>query len=312
MMRILISSNHTYPAKVGGLGSQRVYDCLAQGLAELGHAVYYQVGELSASLPRGVTLISKVSGDADILHLHHKLAEAVDSQGKPWVRTYHAPNTGKREILDQIGDNFIFVSPSQAKSFARERFVLNGIDPSDYIFSETKDDYFLFIVKMLERAQLKGLEIVMALVERLGFKLIIAGSSDNKILENRFAQMCRLKGIEFVGEVYGAKKAELFAGARGLLFPTMQDEPFGLVIAEALISGTPVICSNRGACPDLVTPEVGFVCADLNDYTRAIEQLGEISPKACQEKAIKEFHYLRMARDYVKEYEKELGQSFWS
>lgn len=306
-MRILISSNHKYPAKIGGIGSQRVYDCLAQGLAELGHAVYYQLGEVSGPLPGGVTAISKVPCDADILHLHHNLTESVESHGKPWVRTYHAPNTGKQEILDRIGDNFIFVSPSQAKSFARERFVLNGIDPSDYLFSETKDDYFLFIVKMLERAQLKGLEIALRLVERLGFKLIIAGSSEDKILENRFAQMCGLKGIEFVGEVHGAKKAELFAGAKGLLFPTMQDEPFGLVIAEALISGTPVICSNRGACRDLVTPEVGFVCADLDDYTRAIERVTGISGKACREKAMKEFHYLRMAGDYVKEYEKEIG-----
>ena len=119
--------------------------------------------------------------------------------------------------------------------------------------------------------------------------------------------MCRSRGIEFVGEIYGTRKAELFAGAKGLLFPTMQDEPFGLVIAEALISGTPVICSNRGACPELVTEEVGFVCADLNEYERAIERIREISPNACREKAMKEFHYLRMARDYVKEYEKEIG-----
>jgi glycosyltransferase involved in cell wall biosynthesis len=306
-MKIHISSKHSYPAKIGGIGSQRVYDALAQGLAELGHEVYYQLGEILQPLPEGVTATSRLTPDADIWHLNHLITESVDTGGKPWVRTYHAPNTGDEKILSRIRDNFIFVSQSQARSFARERFVLNGIVPAEYFFSETKDEYFLFAVKMLERLELKGLAIAISLADRLGFKLTIAGSSCNKILESEFAQMCRSKGIEFVGEVYGARKAELFAGAKGLLFPTMQDEPFGLVIAEALISGTPVICSNRGACPELVTEDVGFVCADLDDYARAIERIAEISPHTCREKAMREFHYLRMARDYVKEYEKEIG-----
>jgi glycosyltransferase involved in cell wall biosynthesis len=160
---------------------------------------------------------------------------------------------------------------------------------------------------MLERAQLKGFETATALVDQLGLRLVVGGSSENKDLEDQFARMCRSKGIEFVGEVYGTRKAELFAGAKALLFPTRQDEPFGLVTAEALISGTPVICSNRGACPELVTEDVGFVCADLDDYVRAIERIEEILPSVCREKALKEFHYQRMARDYVKEYERELG-----
>jgi len=306
-MRILISSRHRYPAKLGGIASHRVYDDLAQGLAELGHEVYYQLGEVTQPLPQGVRLTARRRRDVDIWHLSHFINVSVDTGGKPWVRTYHAPNTGDKEILSRIGNNFIFVSRSQARSFASDRFVLNGIVPSDYVFSETKDDYFLFMVKMLERAELKGLPLAIVLAEKLGFKLTIAGSSENKILQGEFAQMCRSKGIEFVGEVSGARKADLIAGAKGLLFPTMQDEPFGLVIAEALISGTPVICSNRGACLELMTQEVGFVCADLNEYERAIGRISEISPKACREKALKDFHYLRMADDYVNEYGRELG-----
>ncbi|HMG72693.1 MAG TPA: glycosyltransferase [Pyrinomonadaceae bacterium] len=306
-MRILISSRHRYPAKLGGIASHRVYDDLAQGLAELGHVVYYQLGEVTQPLPEGVRPTARRRRDVDIWHLSHFINESVDTGGKPWVRTYHAPNTGDKEILSRIGNNFIFVSRSQARSFASDRFVLNGIVPSDYVFSETKDDYFLFMVKMLERAELKGLPLAIVLAEKLGFKLTIAGSSENKILQGEFAQMCRSKGIEFVGEVSGARKADLIAGAKGLLFPTMQDEPFGLVIAEALISGTPVICSDRGACRELMTEEVGFVCADLNEYERAIGRISEISPKACREKALKDFHYLRMADDYVKEYGRELG-----
>ena len=78
-------------------------------------------------------------------------------------------------------------------------------------------------------------------------------------------------------------------------------------MAEALMSGTPVICSNNGACPEIVTADVGFVCATEDDYRQALLRLDEIRPDACREKALRDFHYLRMAADYVIEYQKEIA-----
>ena len=98
----------------------------------------------------------------------------------------------------------------------------------------------------------------------------------------------------------------LLAHARGLLFPTQVNEAFGLVMAEALMSGTPVIASSHGSCPDIVSQEVGFVCQDDADYVRAIERIGEISPRACRERAIANYHYLGMTLDYIREYEAEM------
>jgi glycosyltransferase involved in cell wall biosynthesis len=118
--------------------------------------------------------------------------------------------------------------------------------------------------------------------------------------------LCRAFGAAYVGDVRGRRKAELLAGAKAFLFPTKVDEAFGLGMAEALMSGTPVICSDRGACPEIISPEVGFVCGDESDYVKAINNVAEISPRACREKAMKEYHYLRMAADYVAEYRKEL------
>ena len=73
------------------------------------------------------------------------------------------------------------------------------------------------------------------------------------------------------------------------------------------MSGTPVICSDKGACPELITPDVGFVCRTDRDYVAALRNVVNISPRACREKAMREFHYKRMAADYVSEYEKELA-----
>jgi glycosyltransferase involved in cell wall biosynthesis len=76
------------------------------------------------------------------------------------------------------------------------------------------------------------------------------------------------------------------------------------------MSGTPVICSDRGACPELVPAETGFVCSNFGDYVRAVENIGRISPRACRVLALERYHYLRMARDYVTELKKEIA--LWS
>jgi glycosyltransferase involved in cell wall biosynthesis len=123
----------------------------------------------------------------------------------------------------------------------------------------------------------------------------------------RVTSLCRQIGAHYVGDVRGKRKAELLAGAKAFIFPTRVDEAFGLGMAEALMSGTPVICSDKGACPELITPDVGFVCRNDTEYANALRNVSRISPQACREKAMREFHYQRMAADYVNEYEKEIA-----
>jgi len=78
------------------------------------------------------------------------------------------------------------------------------------------------------------------------------------------------------------------------------------VLAEALMSGTPVICSDRGACRELVRPEIGFVCSNFDEYVSAFAQVDRISPLDCRVFALENYHYLRMAREYLAEFEKEI------
>jgi glycosyltransferase involved in cell wall biosynthesis len=80
------------------------------------------------------------------------------------------------------------------------------------------------------------------------------------------------------------------------------------VMAEALMSGTPVICSNHGACPELITPDVGFLCQGIDNYARAISRAHEIAPAVCREKAMRDFHYRRMTDEYVKKYRQFLAE----
>ena len=310
-MRIFVSSNHRYPARnyaisASGLASARVTDWLVKGLAELGHEVFYRLRQGAAEpLPQGVTPVSEMVQDVEVLHLQDSsVAEEIDTCGTPWVRTVHT-DLRARGVAYRLRDNWIFVSRTLAKSYGKERCVLNGIDPAEYIYSATKHDYLLFMCH-LDRAVEKGLDIALSLSERLGFELIIAGSAADGQAQETINARCRKRNARLVGEVQGAVKAEWLAGAKALLFPTQLNEGFGLVMAEALMSGTPVICSQYGACPEIISAEVGFVCASLQDYVAAISRIDEIAPAACRAKALRDYHHLRMAQDYVREYEREL------
>jgi glycosyltransferase involved in cell wall biosynthesis len=161
-----------------------------------------------------------------------------------------------------------------------------------------------------ESAVAKGLDIALDLSRKLGFPLVVAGAASEKRYIDEVISMCKEYGASYAGEIYGTAKARIFAMAKGFLFPTKWNESFGLVMAEALISGTPVICSNNGACPELITPDVGFVCKNEDDYIHAIRHIGDISPRACREKAMRDYHYKAMARRYIREYEASIQDHY--
>ncbi len=309
----MVGSIHKYPARSfpvsdGGMASSRIHDLIVKGVAELGHEVFYWLPNGAAEpLPEGVTLVSDPVWDVDLIHAQQfELTERVDFHGLPWVRTCHVDIKEMRGLDRSVaGDNFIFVSETLAKLYGRNRFVRNGIDPSEFIFSESKGDYLLFMC-CLDRAVRKGLDAALSLSDATGMELVVAGSaSDGRVLAG-IEDMCRLKNVRLVGEVKGEARAELLAGAKALVFPTMLNEAFGLVMAEALMSGTPVICSDKGACVEIISQDVGFVCSSHEDYLNAINRLHEIDPQRCRDKAMREYHYLKMAAGYVREYEKEI------
>jgi glycosyltransferase involved in cell wall biosynthesis len=305
-MRILVASQHRYPASAGGLAGCRVLDYLVKGLAELGHEVFYYLEQGTAvPLLAPVTVVKEPLLDVDIIHVQVDDIAPVARSGIPWVRTCHVDMQIKGLSRHLAKDNWIFVSRTLAKSYGSDRYVHNGIDPEDFLYAATKEDYCLFVCG-LDRALSKGLETALGLSQKLGFALVVAGSSWEPQVIERITRLCKTYGAVYVGEAYGARLAKLFAGAKALLFPTQWNEAFGLVMVEALMSGTPVICSDRGACPELISPDVGFVCATEQDYLNAFACLDTIAPQACRDKAMRDYHYRRMAIDYVKEYEKEL------
>ena len=311
-MRILLHSDHCYPSDDGrGMGRalryepsgapQHIHDLLARGLAELGHQVFYFLKGVNLPLPPGVMLTAAPRNDVDIAH-------NIEVEGLPWVLTQH-----RMRDVTTAPDHWIFVSRSLASLCGSSRFVRNGLDPESYIYSETKKDYLLFLASMQGNAtrhkyQAKGLHIALSLASDLRFKLVVAGTARDAEIFQIVTRMCNQPNVSFFGDVRGQAKAELIAGARALLFPTQMHEGLPLVLIEALMSGTPVITSNFGPCPEVVTGDVGFVCGNNDEFVAAIRDVGRISPRNCREKALADFHYLGMARGYLREYEQEIGQ----
>jgi glycosyltransferase involved in cell wall biosynthesis len=315
-MRVLLTGDHRYPASrypARGMGraSARVLDLLARGLAELGHTVFYALaGGDEESLPGGVIAATERSArHADVVH-HQRLSpyESGTPLGRPWVRTVHADllAAGHDRARLSVSENWIYVSRALARTFGSERWIHNGLDPAEYVYSRSKGDDFLFVAA-LDRAWDKGLDLALAAAGAAGRRLIIAGSAPTAETHQRVLEMCRGRDACLVGEVAGAEKAELFASARALIAPSRMPEAFGLVCVEALISGTPVICSDRGGLPEIVSGDVGVVCRSYEELIAAAQDIERIQPARCRAYALERFHYHGMAERYVAEYEKTIA-----
>ena len=309
-MKIYFSSYHKYPGRLHGVASHAVHDNLVKGLGELGHEVYYHLKEKpDRPLPSGVIYTDTRAIGADIYHINDGDLEDVFDDKFPWVRILHCDVRLHGYELDICKDNWIYVSETLANLYGSSRFVHNGINPDEFIFSETKDDYLFFIVGGVNRAEMKGVEEALSIAEKCGIRLKVAGSSDDKVELELFKSFCEKRGAEFCGPVYEKQKAELFAGAKALLFPSKFNEACPLVISESLVSGTPVIASANGANPELLTDDVGFICHTEQDYLDAVSAVDSIKPSKCRAYALEHFHYLKMAKNYVLQYEHELERA---
>lgn len=288
-----------------------MHDLLARGLAELGHEVFYLLPKgASEPLPPGVRMVSEPVVGVDVYHNQayrdQEVAAYMAAAGVPWVTTCHLDLEARGWARPAVSREWIYVSRTLAQSHGSGRYVLNGIDPGGFIFSRGKEDYLLFMAAM-DWAESKGLDTALSVAAEAGVRLVVAGTGKTWEVVHAAAERCQSAGAEYVGDVRGKVKAELLAKARAVLLPAKVNEAFGLVLAEALMSGTPAICSGMGACPEIVTPDVGFICRTRQQYLDAIARADSISPDLCRARAWNEFRYTRMAADYVREYEQEIA-----
>lgn len=151
-------------------------------------------------------------------------------------------------------------------------------DVNDYIFSKEKEDYYFFIGRLLET---KGIKIAVETVRKLGSKLIVAGQGDFYYNEDF---------IEFVGVVDIEERAKLMSKAKATFVPTLNNEPFGMVVIESLLSGTPVITTDFGSFPEIVPHgKVGYRCRTFDEFIWAAKNIHTINSQDCRDYAVANF-----------------------
>ena len=149
------------------------------------------------------------------------------------------------------------------------------IDIKDFPLQETPDDYYLFIGRLIER---KGYQIAVDVCKALGKRLVVAGQGSAPDYG------------EYVGVVGTEERAKLMGGAIASFVPTIYTEPFGLVVAEAMACGTPVITTDWGAFPENVIQGVnGFRCRTLRQFIDAAVAAPSLDRKAIREYAVNRF-----------------------
>ena len=328
------------PRGYGGI--EWVVSLLADGLAERGHEVtLFATGDsvtkadLAAILPEapGPDRINDIELDAlhsmfalrdsrsfDVLHVHAPFAALAGAaqSGTTTVHTVHGSFTDRmrllyRQVLDRVW--FVAISEAQRRADAELRYagvVHNGIDLDRYpLGARRREDFVLFLGRAApEKGWRRAAETCRRSGDRLVSAVKIATPEEREEYEARVRPILP-SDAEVHLEVDHETKVDLLRRAKAVLFPIDWPEPFGLVMAEAMACGTPVIATDRGSVPEVVEDGVTGWILPVEGYEDAAAELlgrtGEIDPVACRDRVARRFSKATMVDGYERAYARALG-----
>lgn len=251
----------------------------------------------------------------DLLHNHFDffmfplcLAETV-----PILTTLHRPidPVAVQSYLAYDKINFCAISEDQRQSAEENGIktvgvVYNGIAPEKYIFKETAEDYFMYLGRINKE---KGIVDAINVAREAGVKLLVAGNIVGGEEWNYFLHevqpLLNEENINFIGQLDFEEKVRLLGGARALLFPIDRREPFGLVMIEAMVCGTPVIAYRRGSVPEVIKDKkTGFVVDNKDEMIEAIKKIDFIKRRDCRVHVEQNFTLKQMVDKYEEIYKK--------
>lgn len=259
----------------------------------------------------------QLAGEVDIVHNHAgEPAMAMSALiATPTLTTMHCMITPDTKFVwDHYAGAYNTISSAQIHNMLpiegpgwHAGYVYNAIDVDSFPFSHDKGDDLLFLSRI---APEKGPQIAIEVAKRLGRRLILAGKVDNydrAFFEEVIRDRIDGEQIVFFGEADAAQKRELYRTARCLLMPLQWDEPFGLVMPEAMACGTPVIAFRRGSAEELIVHgETGFIVDSADEMAEAVGAIGTIAPERCREHVALHFAPGQMAERYLRIYERVL------
>jgi hypothetical protein len=169
----------------------------------------------------------------------------------------------------------------------------NYYDPADFEFRDKKDDYYLYMGRLIGR---KGPHIAYQCCERIGARLVMAGQGTEDTV-----RACGIdpKKVEFVGYADAKKRSELMSHAKAIFVPTIYLEPFGGVNVEAAFCGTPAITTDWGGFVETVQhARTGFRCHTMDDFIFAAKNAEKLDPKYIRDYAVNNYSLDRVSLMY--------------
>lgn len=323
------------PERYGG--TERVVDALARGLTDAGHEVLLatasdstcpvpQMGGFGPSEPEelGLTLselhhvIKAYAGmqDVDIIHDHTLAGPLYAHRPKdvPVVTTVHGPLSTRSTALyrDMAQDTSIIAIShdqcSRVPDLPISAVIHHGLDLSTVSVGEGAGGYACFVGRMCPD---KGLLEAVAVARKAGVPLRIAAKMHAKDEQAYYREVVKPvlgPDEEFLGELSDPEKYELMGGAMALLNPIQWHEPFGLVMIEALATGTPVVATPMGAAPEIVHHGVTGYLGGTDELAGFMDDVQKLSRADCRRSVDDYFNAARMAAEHLELYSAVIEQ----
>jgi glycosyltransferase involved in cell wall biosynthesis len=260
--------------------------------------------------------IADAAQDCDIIHLNSVpgLMFTRFAPASKFVYTVHHVYEPHLSEIYQFFPQVEFVTISdfqrQRESMQRMRTIHHGIDLNCYRLQNNKREYFSFLGRI---APIKGTHLAIEVAKKTGIPLKIAGEVQ-PIFRDYFDAEVKphLDGklIEYVGEADLEAKNELLGNSLAMLFPIQWNEPFGLVMIEAMACGAPVLALSGGSVEEVVRDGVsGFVCQSTDHMVRhAADMAGRFNPANIRQYCQQYFSVEKMVADYVKLYQNAVDE----
>lgn len=324
---------------VGYGGTEQVVNDLARGLTRLGHDVrLFSVGESTCPVPRNwyyETVVTQIGTtvpesahvlaayndlrDVEVIHDHTILGPLVAGRLPdlpPIVATNHGSFIAEaRLIYREAARNaaVVAISHSQrdsAPDVPIAAVIPHGIDLQAHAYGDGDGEYLAFVGRMSPD---KGVHVAVRVARRSGRRLLVVSKMRQPEERAYFERQVRpLLGdnVELLHELSASERITVLRSATALLNPICWPEPFGLVMAEALACGTPVLAFPNGAAPEIVDDgKTGFLCSDESDMVNALARVASLDRRDCRAAAEQRFDLMRMAADHESLYLSLVEQS---
>lgn len=261
-----------------------------------------------------ISSLMEQSDSFDIIHNNFDFLPLTYSRlvDTPMVTTLHGFSSKKIiPVYQKYNDHNDYVSISYSDRSPKLKYsanVYNGINIDDFDFRKNHGDYLLYFGRIHPD---KGTYEAIKIAHAYGMRLMIAGIVQDEVYyKEKVLPFIDEDRVVFLGHAGPKNRDELLGNAYALLHPISFEEPFGLSVAESMLTGTPVVAFNKGSMPELIKDgETGFLVKTVSEAVDVLDEVKHLDRQQARDWAASEFSAEKMVDEYIKVYETILNRS---